>query len=56
MTFEKRAPDYKGNGIAVWVGEHEGEPVLTIKKDEWAKSLKAFKNKPKPKPEEQHKL
>lgn len=47
MTFKARQPDYKGDGVAVWVGEtKDKEPMLTIKVLN-SISVKAFKNEPK---------
>lgn len=55
--FEARSPDYKGSGISVWVDkDKDGKPLLKIKKDEWAKTLVAFKFEPKAIPQEEIKL
>jgi hypothetical protein len=49
--FKARAPDYKGDGIAVWVGQDKaGKPFLKVSKPEWSKAVFAFKNEPKPSP------
>jgi hypothetical protein len=44
--FVKRAPDYTGDGVAVWIDEKDGKPILSIKILN-SIILKAFKNKPK---------
>ena len=46
-TFVKRAPDYKGDGVAVWVKQtREGKPYLSIKLL-GSVNVAAFKNEPK---------
>ena len=47
MSFEARQPDFRGDGVAVWIGEtKEGKKMLTIKVLN-SINLKAFKNEPK---------
>ena len=55
MAYEKknepRAPDYKGDGVAVWVNEGEqGKPKYLSIKVLNSITLAAWKNVPKPKP------
>jgi hypothetical protein len=45
--FEKRAPDFKGDGVAVWVNEKDGKKYLSIKILNNF-TIVAFKNEPKP--------
>lgn len=51
MTEEKHYPQYKGDGIAVWVNEDKnGEPYLSVSVL-GNKAINCFKYEPKPKPE-----
>lgn len=46
--FEPREPDYKGDGVAVWVAQDKnGKTILKIKLL-GAFTITAFKNEPKP--------
>lgn len=49
--FKARGPDYKGDGLAVWVEEFEGKPVLKVSVL-GGKAVWCFKNEPKSKPKE----
>lgn len=43
-----RAPDYSGDGIAVWVNKDKnGKTYLSVSKPEWSKNLALFKVEPK---------
>lgn len=48
--FKPEQPKYKGDGVAVWIGEDKnGQPYLIIKVL-GSITLKAFKNEPKKEP------
>lgn len=46
-----RQPDFKGDGVAVWVNEKEGKKSLAIKILNGF-TIYAYKNEPKPKPKD----
>lgn len=51
--FKPREPDFKGDGIAVWVNlDKNGQKYLSVKVLGSLK-INAFKNEPKPKPQPQ---
>jgi len=46
--FVPKQPDYKGDGVAVWIGQDKnGKTLLNIKLLN-SINVKAFKNEPKP--------
>lgn len=52
--MEPRKPDFKGDGVGVWINiDKNGEKYLSITVLN-SVNLKAFKNKPKPKVEEKN--
>ena len=42
--FKGRKPDYKGNGVAVWLNKKPGKEWLSIRVDDIDQTLVAFKN------------
>ena len=51
--FEARAPEFRGNGVAVWVNKtEEGKTFLSIKILN-SITVAAFKNEPQPDPQPQ---
>ncbi len=42
--FKARRPDYRGEGVAVWLNKKEGREWLSIKVDGLDSTVVAFKN------------
>ena len=49
--FEPRAPDYRGDGVAIWKAEDKDNKTFLKVKILGGPTVNCFKNEPKPKPQ-----